>query len=328
VSDAEAVSNPVFSERIVALAGGVGAARLLRGLVRCVDPERLSIIVNTGDDREFYGVHVAPDLDIVSYSLADSVDTKKGFGLRGDSYNLMDALGGMGHETWFRLGDADFAHCLHRTLRMREGIGLAALSDGLRRSLGLASAILPMSEDPAPTFVELSDSRRLHFEEYLVREKSPSNVRKVDLGAAANATPGPGVISAIDDAEIIVICPSNPVVSIGPILAVLAVPGIREAIDRSRAPVVGISPIIGGAPVKGPADHLLRAIGCEVSATGVARLYRDLVDAFVCDEVDADQLPAIAQLGMRVRATQSLMSDVSIATALACSALELAKESK
>ena len=312
----------VSGERVVALAGGVGAARLLRGLVHCVEPERLKIIVNTGDDREFYGVHVAPDLDIVTYTLAGAVDAEKGFGLTGDTYQLMDALSALGHETWFRLGDRDFAHCLHRTLRMREGVGLASLSDSLRRAQGLEATILPMSEDPTPTWVELDDGRCLHFEEYLVRERSPANVRKVDLSAAGAARPGPGVIEAIEAAEIIVVCPSNPVVSIGPILAV---PGIREAIDASSAPVVAISPIIGGAPVKGPADHLLRAIGCEVSASGVAELYKDLVDAFVCDEVDRDQIPAIEALGLRARATRSLMVDLAASTSLARTAIDLAK---
>jgi LPPG:FO 2-phospho-L-lactate transferase len=325
VSDEKKIPGPITKDRVLALAGGVGAARLLRGLVHVVEPERLSIVVNTGDDREFYGVHVAPDLDIVTYTLAGAVDTTKGFGLTDDTFELMDALGALGHETWFRLGDRDFAHCLHRTLRMREGIGLANLSDALRRSHGLSCSILPMSEDPAPTFVELSDSRSLHFEEYLVREKSPANVRRVDLSAAEKAAPGPGVIEAIEDAEIIVICPSNPVVSIGPILAV---PGIREAIDASTAPVVAISPIIGGAPVKGPADHLLRAIGCEVSAEGVAGLYRDLADAFVCDEVDRDQLPAIEAQGLLAIATETLMVDVDRSTALAQSAIELAKKSR
>ena len=205
---------------------------------------------------------------------------------------------------------------------MREGVGLAQLSDALRRSLGLACEILPMSESPTPTYVELDDGRRLHFEEYLVREKSPSNVRRVDLSAAAAATPGPGVIEAIEAAGVIVVCPSNPVVSIGPILEV---PGIREAIDASRAPVVAISPIIGGAPVKGPADHLLRAIGCEVSAAGVAGIYRDLIDAFVLDEIDREQLPAIEALGLRALATQTLMRDLATSTSLSRTALDLAR---
>jgi LPPG:FO 2-phospho-L-lactate transferase len=311
----------VFSGRVVALAGGVGAARLLRGLVRATDPEHLTAIVNTGDDREFYGVYVSPDLDIVTYTLAGAIDFGKGFGLAGDTFRLMDELGALGHETWFRLGDRDFAHCLHRTLRMREGEGLAQLSESLRRSLNLSCSILPMTEDPSPTLVDMSDGRSLHFEEYLVREKSPANVSGVNLDAAGAARPAPGVQEAIAAAEIVIVCPSNPVVSIGPILAV---PGIREAITESGVPVVAISPIIGGAPVKGPADHLLRAIGCEVSALGVAGLYRDLAQGYVFDRMDAAQLPEIEDLGLRAVAMQTLMSDLDIATKLAATAVELA----
>jgi LPPG:FO 2-phospho-L-lactate transferase len=233
----------------------------------------------------------------------------------------MDDLGALGHETWFRLGDRDFAHCLHRTLRMRDGAGLAQLSESLRRTHDLACRILPMTESPAPTFVVLEDGRSLHFEEYLVREKSPANVRAVNLEAAGAAVPAPGVLDAIGAAEIVIVCPSNPVVSIGPILAV---PGIRSAIEDAGVPVVAISPIIGGAPVKGPADHLLRAIDCEVSARGVAGLYRDLAQGFVFDEVDADQRADIEAMGLRAIAMQTLMSDIEKSTQLAAAAIELA----
>ncbi len=230
-------------------------------------------------------------------------------------------LGALGHETWFRLGDRDFAHCLHRTLRLREGMSLTQLSESLRRTHDLACRILPMTEDPAPTLVELEDGRLLHFEEYLVREKSPANVRGVNLDAARAAKPAPGVLDAIACAEIVILCPSNPVVSIGPILAV---PGIRDAIEQRGAPVVAISPIIGGAPVKGPADHLLRGIGCEVSARGVAGLYRGLAQGFVFDQIDAAQLGDIEALGLRAIATQTLMTDVERSRRLAATALELA----
>ena len=313
--------TPKFNGSVVALAGGVGASRLLRGLVHATDPSNLTAIVNTGDDREFYGAYVCPDLDIVTYTLAEVVDLAKGFGLKGDTYELMDALGSFGHETWFRLGDRDFAYCLHRTLRLREGTSLATLCDQHRRAHDLPCRILPMTEDKAPTRVELDDGRSLHFEEYLVREKSPANVRSVDLTAAERATPAEGVIEAIDDAEIIIVCPSNPVVSVAPILAVQ---GVREAIERSNAPVVAISPIIGGAPVKGPADHLLRAIGCDVSARGVADLYHDWVQGFVFDEVDRDQISEIEAMGLRAIATPSLMRDVEASTRLATVAVELA----
>src|SRR5688572_11822631 len=238
--------------KVLALAGGVGAARLLRGLVRAVPPECVTAVVNTGDDREFYGVHVSPDLDIVTYTLAGRVDEARGWGLAGDTFQVIEALAALGHPTWFRLGDRDLATCLHRTARLRDGAGPAAITDEIRRANGLALRVLPMSEAPCPTLVRLEGGAVVHFEEYLVRDGAPDDVVGVDLSAAARATPAPGVREAIAAAEAILLCPSNPVVSIGPILAV---PGVREAIAASGAPVVGISPIVGGAPVKGPADR-------------------------------------------------------------------------
>jgi LPPG:FO 2-phospho-L-lactate transferase len=307
----------------VALAGGVGAARLLRGLVHVVPPEDVVAVVNTGDDREFYGVHVAPDLDIVTYTLAGVVDGERGYGLAGDGFAVVDALARFGRETWFRLGDRDFATCLHRTLRLREGHGLAAVTDEIRRALGVRARLLPMSEDPCPTFVELAGGRRVHFEEYLVRDGAPDDVAAVDLAAARSARPGPGVLEAIAGAEGVLVCPSNPVVSIGPILAL---PGVREALAETAAPVVAISPIVGGAPVKGPAAQLLRGIGAEVSARGVAALYRDVAQGFVLDERDAAQAVDVASLGLVPRAVDTLMTDVTRAARLAEAALDLARE--
>jgi len=308
--------------RVVALAGGVGAARFLRGVVRAVPPERLTVIVNTGDDRDFYGVHVSPDLDIVTYTLAGIVDTERGYGIAGDSTAVIETLGRLGHETWFRLGDRDLATGLHRTLALRAGRQLAEITDEIRRALGVASTLLPMSESPCPTFVELSGGRRTHFEEYLARDGAPDDVEGVDLGPARAASPAPGVLDAIAGADVILVCPSNPVVSIGPILEV---PGVRDAVSRAPAPVVGVSPIIGGAPVKGPADRLLRGIGAEVSARGVAALYRDLCDGFVIDRRDAEQAADIQALGLRVSVTETLMRSAEVARALAQTSLELAR---
>ncbi|HEU4428947.1 MAG TPA: 2-phospho-L-lactate transferase [Myxococcota bacterium] len=308
---------------VVALAGGVGAARFLRGAVRATAPERLAIVVNTGDDREFYGVHVSPDVDIVTYTLAGRVDEARGYGLAGDSFAVIDALGAYGHPTWFRLGDRDLATCLHRSLRLRGGAPLSAVTDEIRRAHGLACRILPMSDDPCPTFVRLSNGARVHFEEYLVRDGAPGDVEGVDLSAASAARAAPGVCEAIAAADAILVCPSNPVVSIGPILAVA---GIREAIARSRAPVVAISPIIGGAPVKGPADRLLRGTGAEVSARGVAKLYAGWCDGFVLDQRDESQLPDVRALGLAARAVDTLMRDVAISEALARTCLALADE--
>jgi len=306
---------------VVALAGGVGAARFLRGLVQVVAPEEIVAIVNTGDDRSFYGVHVAPDLDIVTYTLAGAVDLEKGYGLAGDTTTLIDRLGELGRENWFRLGDRDFANCLHRTLSLQAGASLADTADALRRSYRVAVKILPMSNDDCPTRVELSGGRIVHFEEYMVRDGAPSDVEAVDLSAARRARPAPGVLEAIAEARTIVVCPSNPVVSIGPILSV---PGVREAIESSPAPVVGVSPIIGNAPVKGPAAQLLRGVGAEVSARGVAKLYAPWLDGFVIDQQDSAQVAEIEAGGVACRAVDSMMVSPAVAAALAGTVLELA----
>jgi LPPG:FO 2-phospho-L-lactate transferase len=309
------------SAPIVALCGGVGAARFLRGLARAVEPSAITAIVNTGDDRIFYGVHVSPDLDIVTYTLAGRVDARRGYGLEGDSYEMVEALGALGHECWFRLGDRDFANSQHRTLRLREGVGLARVTDELRRRYCVSTRILPMSEDPCATIVELEGERRVHFEEYLARDGAPDEVTGVDLGEARRARPGPGVLDALRDARAILICPSNPIVSIGPILAM---PDVREALRRSPAPVVAVSPIVGGAPVKGPADRLMRGVGVEVSARGVAELYRGWIDALAIDERDADLAADIEALGIRTRVLDTIMGDVAGAQRVAEAALSLA----
>ena len=309
--------------RIVALAGGVGAARFLNGLVRAVPPESVTAIVNTGDDMEFYGVHVSPDVDIVTYTLAGRVDRTRGYGLEGDTTSVIEALGPLGYETWFRLGDADFAHSHHRTRELARGRGLAEITDELRRALGVTSTILVMSEDPCPTLVSLEGDRRVHFEEYLARDGAPDEVTGVDLAAASRAKPAPGVLDAIGEADAILFAPSNPIVSIGPILAV---PGVREALAAADAPIVAISPIIGGAPVKGPADRLMRGLGHEVSAAGVARFYGTLLDGYVIDHRDAASAEAIETSGPRTRVTETLMRTPEIARDLANQALALARE--
>jgi LPPG:FO 2-phospho-L-lactate transferase len=314
-------ASPTPPPHAVALAGGVGAARFLRGLTPAAKPDHVTAIVNTGDDRVFYGVHVSPDIDIVTYTLSGRVDATRGYGIEGDTFALIDQLGAFGHEIWFRLGDRDFAVCHHRTLRLGEGAGLAEVTDEVRRALGVETRILPMSEGPCPTIVELEGGRRVHFEEYLVRDGAPDEVVGVDLSAARAARPGPGVLEALAAADVILVCPSNPVVSIGPILAV---PGILGAVRASRAPVVAVSPIVGGAPVKGPADRLLRGLGHEVSARGVAALYREFADGFIVDERDAELVDDIAAMGLRTRAMDTIMRDDAASRRLAEAALELA----
>lgn len=305
---------------VVVLAGGVGAARFLRGVVQCVAPGSLTAIVNTGDDRVFYGVHVSPDLDIVTYTLAGRIDPERGFGLAGDRFTLIDRLRALGHETWFRLGDADFANCLHRTLRLAAGARLDEVADELRRDLGLGFRILPMSNDPCPTFVGLEGGRRVHFEEYLVRDGAPSDVRAVDLSAAERASAAPGVVDSIARADLILVAPSNPIVSIGPIRAV---PEIRHALDAVTCPIVAVSPIVGGLPIKGPAQPLMRACGLEVSALGVAALYRDWIDGFVFDARDAAARASIEALGLEVAVLDTLMVDAAASKRVALAAIGL-----
>ncbi|NNL84669.1 MAG: 2-phospho-L-lactate transferase [Myxococcales bacterium] len=309
------------ASEIVALAGGVGAARFLRGLVKIRDPETITIIGNTGDDRRFYGVHVSPDLDIVTYTLAGLIDRERGYGLEGDGFSVIETLADFGHETWFRLGDRDFAGCLARTLRLADGAQLSEVTDEIRRRLGVGARLIPMSDDPCPTYVELSDGSRVHFEEYLVRDGAPADVKRVDLACAEGAAPAPGVLDAIRRAAHILVCPSNPVVSIGPILAL---PGVRDALREARAPIVAVSPIVGGAPVKGPADRLLRALGSEVSPVGVAALYRDFANGFVLDERDAERKSEIEASGYTCIALDTLMVDQQRSEAVAGAALDVA----
>lgn len=307
--------------RVVALAGGVGAARFLQGVVQEVPPERLTVIVNTGDDRDFFGLRVCPDLDIITYTLAGAVRGDTGWGLEGDSFECLEALRRFRDDAWFQLGDRDLATHIQRSARLREGAGLAQVTAEIAEAFGLRVRLLPMSEDPAPTIVVRRDGRRTHFEEYLVRDHSPDDVDSVDLSAAHAAQPAPGVLDAIRSAEHVLICPSNPVVSIAPIRAVRGV----EAALRERADAVAVSPIVGGSPVKGPADRLLRAQGTEVSACGVAGLYAELTRGMVIDAVDAGQQPEIEALGLRVRAIDTLMKTPEVARSVARTALELAR---
>ena len=307
--------------QVLVLAGGVGAARFLQGVVRAVPPSELTVIVNTGDDRSFYGAHVSPDLDIVTYTLAGRIDPKHGFGLKDDRYTLVDRLAALGHEVWFRLGDADYANCLHRTLRLAAGAGLDEVADELRRDMGLALRILPMSNDPCATYVALSGGKRLHFEEYLVRDGAPTDVESIDLSQAAQAAPAPGVVEAISAAETILVAPSNPIVSIGPILAV---PGVRDALEASTAPIVAVSPIVGGAPIKGPAHILMRAEGIDVSAVGVARFYRDWIGGFVFDSRDAQLKDQIESLGLEAEALDTMMLNPEVSERVARAALAVA----
>jgi LPPG:FO 2-phospho-L-lactate transferase len=301
------------------LAGGVGGSKLLIGLQGSVAADELTVVVNTADDASMYGVHVSPDVDIVSYWLSGRADTDRGWGLKDDTFNMVASLERLGAETWFRLGDADFATCLFRTNRLAEGSTLSAVTDEIRRSLGVQVRILPMSDDPVRTRVVTEDGRTLDFQEYFVKERQQPAVREVRFAGIGDAKPAPGVVEAIRDAHRVVICPSNPVVSVAPILTLA---GVRDAL-REHPDVVAVSPIVGGRAVKGPADRMLPTVGAQVSALGVAGLYADFCTTFVVDTVDEAELPLIEELGMKAVALPTLMSDPDKSSALAHSLLRL-----
>ncbi|HKF38228.1 MAG TPA: 2-phospho-L-lactate transferase [Ktedonobacteraceae bacterium] len=305
---------------IVVLAGGVGAARFLQGLVQVVPQERLAVIVNTGDDRDFYGLHVSPDLDIVMYTLAGVVDETHGWGIHNDTYNTMQQLTRYGNEDWFMLGDRDLATHIHRTNLLRQGKTLSEVTEELRRLLGLSIRILPMTDQPVATHIQ-THGGLLHFQEYMVKRRCADEVLDVMFVGAPESQPAPGVLDAIKEAEAILIAPSNPIVSIG---SILAVPGIHDALHEASGMVVAVSPIVGGAPIKGPADKLMHGLGMEVSAVGVARCYRDFLDVMVIDEQDAQLLSKIEDLGIPAVATNTIMRDSTAKAALARKVLEAA----
>lgn len=289
---------------IVALAGGVGAAKFLAGLVRATEPSEVTIIGNTGDDATFHGLHVSPDLDIVTYTLAGLVDPQTGWGLAGDTTRALEAMASLGIDTWFRLGDADLDTHLARTTWLAEGVTLTEVTDRIRVPLGVASRILPMSDDPVRTELVTSEGVVREFQEYFVRYRYAEDIAEVRFRGAEESRPGPDVINAIDSAERVIICPSNPVVSIGPILAV---PGIREALTQRRSDVFGVTPIVRGAALKGPADRLLPVVGAEPSASGVAGLYVDLCSTFVVDERDPEELGKVEKLGLTAVPLDTIM---------------------
>jgi LPPG:FO 2-phospho-L-lactate transferase len=305
---------------IVVLSGGVGAARFLQGLVQVVPQERLVVISNTGDDRDFYGLHVSPDLDIVMYTLAGVVDETHGWGIRGDTHDTMQQLTAYGNEDWFTLGDRDLATHIHRTNRLRQGWTLSEVTDELRQLLGLGLRILPMSDQPVQTHIK-TPVGLLHFQEYMVKRRCADEVLDVVFIGASEARPAPDVLDAIRDAEAILLAPSNPVVSIG---SILSIPGIHDALHEASGMVVAVSPIVGGSPIKGPADKLMRGLGMEVSAVGVARCYRDFLDMMVIDEQDNHLLGAIEDLGIPAVATSTIMRDAQAKAALARTVLQAA----
>lgn len=305
---------------IVVLAGGVGAARFLQGVVQVVPQEQITVIVNTGDDRDFYGLHVSPDSDIVMYTLAGMVDEAHGWGIRSDTYNTMQQLTQYGEEDWFMLGDRDLATHIHRTRLLREGKTLSEVADNIRVRLGLGLRVLPMSNQPIATHIQ-TPAGLLHFQEYMVKRRTLDEVQDVVFVGAQEAKPAPDVLDALREADAILIAPSNPIVSIG---SILSVPGVHNVLHEAKGMVVAVSPIIGGAPIKGPADKLMSGLGLDVSAVGVARRYRDFLDVMVIDEQDKSLVTAIEDLGIPTVVTDTIMRDSATKKALAQTVLQAA----
>ena len=305
---------------IVVLAGGVGAARFLQGVVQVVPQEQLTVIVNTGDDRDFYGLHVSPDIDIVLYTLAGIVDEAHGWGIRGDTYNTMQQLTRYGNEDWFLLGDHDLATHIHRTNLLRQGKTLSEVTDNLRAHLELNLRVLPMSDQPIATHIQ-TPAGLMHFQEYMVKRRCADEVQDVVFVGASEARPAPGVLDALKQADAILLAPSNPIVSIG---SILAVPGIHDVLHEVSGMIVAVSPLIGGAPIKGPADKLMSGLGMEVSAVGVARCYRDFLDVMVIDNQDAHLIAEIEDLGIPAISTDTIMRDNATKAALARRVLQAA----
>jgi LPPG:FO 2-phospho-L-lactate transferase len=289
--------------RVTALAGGVGASKLLLGLYDVMNPADLTAIVNTGDDITMHGLKISPDFDIVTYTLADLIDPKKGWGFRGETFHLLKRLAVFGRINWFNLGDRDLATHIHRTAMLADGKTLTDAAESIRVALGVKSRILPMCNEPVPTIIE-SNEGSLHFQEYLVKRRAEPIVKSIRFDGVANAKAAPGVLEAIRDADRIVICPSNPLISIGPILAVR---GIRDALRARREDVVAVCPIVGGKSLKGPSDKMLAELGHEASAKGVAKLYADFTGTFVIDSADESSRGVIESLGMKVVVIPTVM---------------------
>jgi LPPG:FO 2-phospho-L-lactate transferase len=307
--------------RVTALAGGTGAAKLLRGLGALDRGAALTIIGNTGDDTELWGLSICPDLDTLAYALSGRLDIERGWGLAGETFRCLAAMAELGAETWFNLGDGDLATHLTRTVALRRGEPLSAVTAALARRLGMRARLLPMSDDPVRTRIRTPDGW-LSFQEYFVREKTLVEVLEVAYVGAETARPGPGVLDAIRDADLVLVCPSNPVTSIGPILAV---PGMTAALAATSALVVAVSPIVGGAPVSGPAGRLMTVRGWPVSPVGVARAYAPWLRSLVLDARDAAVADELAQLGVRPVVAETLMTDPERERALARRVLELAR---
>ena len=305
---------------IVALAGGVGGAKMAQGLQAALSPGDLTVVVNTADDFELYGLHISPDLDTVTYTLAGIADPVNGWGVAGDTRNTLEAIARYGQEPWFLLGDQDFATHILRTARLRTGMPLSVVTTQLSDALGIQTRIVPMTDDRVATLVE-TPAGTLEFQDYFVGRRQSDDVLGVAFAGIEQATAHPVALAAIREADGVVIAPSNPIVSVAPILAT---PGLRETLADAQKPIVAVSPIVGGYALKGPAAQMLATLGHEVSALGVAQLYADVIDGFVIDEVDRELGPVIELLGPRVLVTATVMGDEADRRRLAGEVLDFA----
>ena len=291
---------------IVTLAGGVGGARFIDGLVQSTGADQVTAIVNTADDFNLYGLRICPDIDTVLYNLAGIADPVNGWGIAGDTRKTLDGIAEYGVETWFLLGDRDIATHILRTNWLKSGESLTAVTDSLRMRLAVKSTILPMSDNPVATHLKTKEGL-VEFQDYFVRRHQSDEVLGVHFEGIENAKPVPAALDALKLAELILLAPSNPIVSIGPILAINA---YREALINRTAPSIAVSPIIGGKALKGPADRMLTSLGHESSALGIARIYEGLIDGLVIDNVDSELAPAIEALGIHVLITDAVMHDI------------------
>lgn len=314
-------SNP----SVAVLCGGVGAAKFLRGLIRVVDPASITAIINVADDTELHGLHISPDIDTCIYTLAEAINPATGWGLADETWKAMETLGRYGGVTWFNLGDRDLGTHLYRTHRLREGADLATVTGEIAQGWGLGLAMLPVTNDRITTMVTVVDEGEIGFQEYFVRRQHDVPVTAVRFAGADQATPAPGVLAALATADVIVIAPSNPIVSIGPLLAV---PGIRDALAERRDSTIAISPIVAGAALKGPADRMLTELGHEASVVGVAALYHDVASTLVVDDADAKSAESVEAAGMRCVVTPTIMSDVQKSAELASTVLAAAQQEK
>lgn len=309
----------IKGRKVVALGGGVGASKLLLGLYEVMDAAELTIIVNTGDDIVLHGLKISPDLDIVTYTLAGVVDPVKGWGFRGETFHALKGLATYGRPDWFNLGDRDLATHIHRSALLEEGRTLSEVAESIRVALGVKARILPMSDDPVPTIIETNEGA-MHFQKYLVKRRAEPVVAGMRFAGVEQAQPAPGVLEAIREASRIIVCPSNPLISIGPILAV---PGVREELRARKGDVFAVCPIVGGKSLKGPSDKMLTQLGYEATAFGVAKLYADFTGTFVIDPIDRKRAGAISALGMKIAIVPTVMKAAAQKRKLASALLSL-----